>query len=187
MKPSGIKYKIIRKSVKYPRLELWGNELRIIVPRNADPLKIMRENSRWIGRQVEFVRKAKALSESINLVPRTKKKFKALVRKIVEEYSKQLNLEVNRISVRKMRSCWGNCSSEKNIAINREAQFLPDKLIRYIIYHELCHLIRWRHDKEFKKLISEKFPDYEDLDLQLQAYWIKIRETIKSENDLKCS
>ncbi len=187
MKGSVIKYRIIRKSVKYPRLELWGNELRIIVPKNMDPFRIVRENSSWISRQIEFVRKAGALMDSLELIPRTKRKFRSLVQRLVEEYGKELNVRVNKVFVRKMKSCWGTCSSEKNITINREAQFLPEKLIRYVIYHEICHLIKWRHDEEFNKLIAEKFPDYEDLDLQLQAYWMKIREMNESQNRSKFS
>lgn len=171
-----IKYRIVRRSIKHPRLELWGDELRVIVPEYMDPLKVMRENRSWILRQAEFVRKASLIARSLELVPRTRKKFKTLVQKAVKEYEKLLNLNVNRIFIRRMKSCWGSCSSEGNITINREAQFLPEKLIRYIVYHELCHLIRWRHDREFNKLVSREFPDHEHLDLELQAYWIKLRK-----------
>ena len=187
MKEPAIKYRIVRRSVKHPRLELWGDELRVIVPENMDPLKVMRENRRWILRQAEFVRKASLIARSLELIPRTRKKFKTLVQKAVKEYEKLLNLNVNKVFIRKMKSCWGSCSSERNITINREAQFLPEKLVRYIVYHELCHLIRWRHDKEFNELISREFPDYERLDLELQAYWIKLREMQKTEGKLKLS
>lgn len=187
MNELAIKYRVVRRSVKHPRLELWGDELRVIVPENMDPLKVMRENRRWILRQAELVRKASLIARSLELIPRTRRKFKALVHRAVKEYEQVLNLSVNKVFIRKMKNCWGSCSGERNITINREAQFLPEKLVRYIIYHELCHLIRWRHDKEFNELISREFPDYEHLDLELQAYWIKLREMQKAQTRLKPS
>lgn len=173
---SGIRYRIIRRRVKYPRLEIWGNEIWIIVPGNMDPWRMMRENRGWLIRQIEIARKAAELSGKIRLVPRTRRKFRSLVERVVREYAEELGVEVNRIFVRRVKSAWGSCSGRGNITINAAAQWLPERLVRYIAYHEVCHLLRWRHDKEFKKLVREKFPDHEDLELQLQAYWIKLRE-----------
>jgi predicted metal-dependent hydrolase len=173
---SGIRYRIIRRRVKYPRLEIWGNEIWIIVPGNVDPWRMMRENRGWLIRQIEIARKAAELSGKIGLVPRTRRKFRSLVERVVREYAEELGVEVNRIFVRRVKSAWGSCSGRGNITINAAAQWLPERLVRYIAYHEVCHLRRWRHDREFERLVREKFPDHEDLDLQLQACWIKLRE-----------
>lgn len=171
-----IRYRIIRKPVKHPRLELWGSELRIIVPKNGNPLRVIRENRRWIIEQIEFVRRARSVADRVKLIPRTRRKFKALVRKIAEEYSRKLNISLGDVRVRKMKSCWGCCSKSGNVTINSEAQYLPENLIRYLVYHELCHLIRWRHDRVFRELIRKAFPNCEELELELQAYWIKLNE-----------
>ena len=171
-----LRYRIIRKAVKHPRLELWGNELRIIIPKNGNPLRVIRENRRWIIEQIEFVKKARRVADRIRLVPRTRRKFKALVRRIAEEYARKLNVSLGEVRVRKMKSCWGSCSKSGNVTINSEAQYLPENLVRYLVYHELCHLIRWRHDKVFRDLIREVFPNYEELEVELQAYWIKLNE-----------
>lgn len=173
---SGIKYRIIRRQVRYPRLEVWGNEIWVIVPKNMDPWRVVRENGSWLVRQIELAREAIELSRKIKFVPRTRRKFRSLIERIVQEYSRELGIKVNRVFVRKVRSAWGSCSGRGNIVISTMAQWLPERLIRYIVYHEVCHFLRWRHDKEFEKLMKEKFPDSNDLELQLQAYWIKLRE-----------
>ncbi len=169
-------YRIIRRQVKCPRLEVWGNEIRIIVPRNMDPWRVMRENRRWLAKQIELARRASKISRRIEFVQRTRKKFRSLVENVVREYARELGVEVDKIFVRRVKSSWGSCSGRRNITISAIAQRLPERLIRYIAYHEVCHLVRWRHDKEFEKLVREKFPDHGDLELQLQAYWIKLRE-----------
>ena len=173
---SGIRYRIIRRRVKHPRLEIWGNEIRVILPGNVDPWKVIRENGPWLARQIELMRRAVELSKRIELVPRTRRKFRSLVERAAREYAEELGVEVNRVFVRRIRSAWGSCSGKRNIAVSAMAQRLPERLIRYIVYHEVCHLLRWRHDREFEDLMRSKFPDCDYLDLQLQAYWIKLKE-----------
>ena len=177
-----IRYRVIRRPVKYARLELRGRELWIIIPEDADPMKVIRENRNWVKKQTWIVKQAERLASTLEIVPRTRKKFRALVKRLIEEYSGKLGVEVNKVYIRKMKNAWASCSSEGNISVSREARFLPEELIRYIVYHEVCHLIRWRHDKVFKELIAREFPNYEKLDLQLHAYWIKINAENSSQN-----
>ena len=176
-----VEFRIIYRDVKNPRLELRGSELWIILPIDADPSEVIKENRRWIARQLKFVEEARKLVPKLEVVPRTKKKFRALVKRIASEYSKLLNVTVNKVFIRKMKDAWASCSSKGNINVNRDAQYLPERILRYVVYHEICHLIRWRHDEEFHKLISKMFPDYDKLDLQLQAYWIKLKALGKIE------
>jgi len=169
-----IRYRVLRRPVKYARLELRGSELWIIIPKDADLSKVIKENRKWIIQQSRLVEEAQKLASTLEIVPRTRKKFRALVERLVSEYASILNVKVNKVFIRKMKNSWASCSSAGNISISREARYLPEKLIRYIIYHEVCHLVRWRHDQVFHELISKFFPDYEKLDLQLHAYWIKL-------------
>lgn len=169
-----IKYRVLRRPVKYARLELRGSELWIIIPKDADLSKVIKENKKWIIQQSRLVEEAQKLASTLEIVPRTRRKFRALVERLVSEYASILNVKVNKVFIRKMKNSWASCSSAGNISISREARYLPEKLIRYIIYHEVCHLVRWRHDQVFHELISRLFPDHEKLDLQLHAYWIKL-------------
>ena len=175
-----IRYRIIRRPVKYARLELRGSEIWVIVPRNMDPIEVIMENRSWIVKQLKLIKRAEELAEKLEIIPRTRKKFRSLVERLVLEYSSLLKVDVKKVFIRKMTTSWGSCSEKGNININRLARYLPEKLVRYLVYHEVCHLLRWRHDEEFERLISERFPDHKELDLELQAYWIKLNSMNKA-------
>lgn len=178
-----MRYRIIRRPIKHARLELRGNEIWVIVPANANPNKVIVKNREWIIKQLETIKTAEGLAEKIEIIPRTRRKFKSLVERIIHEYSSILGVDVKGWSIRKMTTSWGSCSGKGTINVSRLAQYLPEKLIRYIVYHEICHLLRWRHDGEFEKLISKQFPDHRDLDIELQAYLIKLNSLDKVARD----
>ena len=54
----------------------------------------------------------------------------------------------------------GSCSSKKNITINLNLALKPIECIKYVVLHEMCHLIYMNHSKKFWDLIESKMPEY---------------------------
>ena len=102
-----IRYRIIRRPVKYARLELRGSEIWVIVPKNMDPLEVIMENRNWIVKQLKLIKRAEELAEKLEIIPRTRKKFRSLVEKLVLEYSSLLKVEAKKVFIRKMTTSWG--------------------------------------------------------------------------------
>lgn len=53
------------------------------------------------------------------------------------------------VSIKRLKSKWGSCSSEKNILLNCYLMQLPWHLIDYVIIHELVHTRIMAHGKPF--------------------------------------
>ena len=68
------------------------------------------------------------------------------------------------ITIRGQKTRWGSCSSRKTLSLNRSLIFLPPPLVRYLIIHELCHLVHLNHSQRFWHLVQRFEPDYEKLD-----------------------
>lgn len=66
----------------------------------------------------------------------------------------------NKVSVKKLKSRWGSCSSKNNLSFNCKLMHFNTKVIDYVIVHELCHLIEMNHSKKFWALVKEIMPDY---------------------------
>lgn len=60
----------------------------------------------------------------------------------------------NRVSIKNNRSNWGSCSIRKNINLNMHLVNLPPDLCRYVILHELSHLVYQNHGKDFHSLLD---------------------------------
>ena len=73
-----------------------------------------------------------------------------------------------------MRTKWASCNSRGNININTLMQNMPEELIDYVVYHEVAHLRRLRHDEKFWRIIAKKFPHYQDLEKELSLYWFYV-------------
>ena len=90
------------------------------------------------------------------------------VRQAFDKYTVILGLHPKKITLKKMTSRWGSCSSNGNISINVDVICFAQECIDYVVVHELCHLKHMNHGTEFWKLVSTCCPDYK-----------RLRETMK--------
>lgn len=65
---------------------------------------------------------------------------------------------------------WGSCSNKRTISLNIALMTLPNKLIDYVIVHELCHLIQLNHSKLFWAEVAKIMPDYKKYEKELKNY-----------------
>jgi predicted metal-dependent hydrolase len=79
-----------------------------------------------------------------------------------------------RVQVRLQRTRWGSCSSAGTLSLNAALLFLPAPVVRYLLIHELCHLISLNHSRRFWAAVARYEPSYEALDRQLTAGWADI-------------
>ena len=80
----------------------------------------------------------------------SKKEFKEMVWKIVEE----INAKPTQIRIRAMKSKVGSCSSKKIITFNTSVLSLEKNFQREVILHELLHLRYKNHGKLFKAVLK---------------------------------
>ncbi len=72
----------------------------------------------------------------------------------VEQLSKEFGFNYNRVFVKNQKSRWGSCSNRNNINLNIHLMRTTDKLIDYVILHELSHTIEKNHGVHFWKLLN---------------------------------
>jgi len=92
--------------------------------------------------------------------------YRSFSEKILKEKtlieSKKMNLKVEKIKVRSYKNRWGSCSSNGDISYNWKLIMAPEKIINYVIIHELCHLIHFNHSRDYWKEVGKKLPNYRE-------------------------
>lgn len=175
-----VAYEIVRRKVKYPRLEIKDDLLFIIVPENYnDTHELIKKHESWIYKKLTQIKKSKLESAKLKLNQnRSDEVFKDTVYLMVDDTSRKLNVDVNQVKFRRMKSRWGSCSSKGNVNFNYYLKYLPENLIEYIVHHELTHLLEMSHNKKFWNIISEKYPNYKEFEDELLIYWLKVKEHV---------
>jgi hypothetical protein len=79
-----------------------------------------------------------------------------------------------KVQVRLQRTRWGSCSNSGTVSLNAALLFLEPAVVRYLLVHELCHLIALNHSRRFWSAVARYEPDYEALDRQLTKAWHEI-------------
>jgi len=69
-----------------------------------------------------------------------------------------------------MRSQWGSCSASGRISLNTHLIKTPERLIDYVLLHELCHIQHHDHSRRFYGLLSRYMPDWDDRRNELDRY-----------------
>lgn len=89
-----------------------------------------------------------------------KENARAQVLMRLEFWNSFCGYDFNRVAIRNQKTCWGSCTSKKNLNFSYKLIFLPPHLMDYIIVHELCHLEELNHGKKFWSLVEKVLPEY---------------------------
>ncbi|OGB04169.1 MAG: metal-dependent hydrolase [Burkholderiales bacterium RIFCSPLOWO2_12_FULL_64_99] len=87
---------------------------------------------------------------------------------LLAKWEPQLNVNVNRVFVQRMKTKWGSCTPESGyIRINTDLAKKPAECLEYIVVHELIHLLEPTHNERFIALMALYMPHWQQLRMQL--------------------
>jgi hypothetical protein len=174
MEFEGITFEVVRRRVRYSRVEFKSAGLRVVVPRGIDPLQILEDNRTSILKKYKKLSQQMDTARKIPMIEWTEEEFSGMISRYFKHYSQVLKVKPGKIKFRQMKRRWGSCRSDGTITLNIFLLYAPEHLIAYIIYHELAHLLVRGHNHNFKALIAKEFPHYRQLDKELKLYGLKL-------------
>ena len=90
--------------------------------------------------------------------------LEARMNRLLPELCRTFDKELDppKIKTRRMKSRWGSCNaSERKVTINTALADHPEACLRFVLMHELCHLIHPDHSKSFYDTLTRAMPDWE--------------------------
>lgn len=167
------KIKIKKRNIKYARLELKTGSPVLVIPENKDiNYKIIfNKHKNWFNKKIDFINKIKEKYNKEKLIFRSNEELVKLVNKYILFFSSFLKISPKKIYFRLLKTKWGSCSKSGRIYLNFLLKYLPEDLVKYVVYHELVHLIIPSHKKDFWLIIKKQFKDYYKYEEKLYGYW----------------
>lgn len=76
-------------------------------------------------------------------------------------YSYLSGLKYNKIKITDAQRRWGSCSAKGNLNFSWRLIMAPLRVIDYVVVHELAHIEKKNHSKDFWNKLKIMMPDYE--------------------------
>jgi predicted metal-dependent hydrolase len=125
-------------------------------------LMFLDENREWVAKKLQALQ-ARGVVDT-EKQERDYREKKEIARKkivpMVETWAQKMDLKYGRIAIKKTSSRWGSCSSKRNLNFHYRLAFIDEKLMEYVVIHELSHLVHMNHSKEFWKLVERWCPEW---------------------------
>jgi predicted metal-dependent hydrolase len=72
------------------------------------------------------------------------------------------------LDIRGQRTRWASCSSNGRMSFNWRLLLAPERVLEYVVWHEVCHLEILDHSPRFWALVEHHWPDYRE-----DRHWLK--------------
>jgi len=66
------------------------------------------------------------------------------------------------LDIRAQRTRWASCSSSGRMSFNWRLMLAPERVLDYVVWHEVCHLEVADHSPRFWALLERYLPDWQD-------------------------
>lgn len=81
-------------------------------------------------------------------------------KEIEARFEPVLGLKSSRISTVEQKVIWGSCSASGDIRLNWRLSMAPEKILEYVLLHELCHIRHMNHSRQFWNLLASAIPNF---------------------------
>ncbi len=83
--------------------------------------------------------------------------------------ARKVGVKPKSMTIKPYKGRWGGCNSKQELFFNWKIIIAPNRIVDYVVTHELVHLIHHDHSKSYWKRLKSVFPDYEDC-----KEWLKV-------------
>ena len=116
--------------------------VRVAVPKGVSLKKaeqFLRSKAEWIQKHMAKMNQLEKVHEDFSekLVRIDRKEAKKILVARLKELAEMHGFTYNRVFIREQKTRWGSCSAKNNISLNVKLLLLPEKLMGFIMLHEL--------------------------------------------------
>lgn len=159
-----------QESLPKPQPTRWDGSDRIPVRGVETPVQRVSASLKQITVRIEsglislFCPPAR-LGEHTKLEQALRRELQHLARAEAQKYltteAARLGVSVGDVRINDPKTLWGSCNPTGTICLSWRLVMAPPEVFRYVVVHELCHLVHRNHSARFWALVERQFPDYE--------------------------
>lgn len=142
----GRNYRLKVEQANFEPVRLVQGRLVVRVPYGSEQQHMVRNAVvRWYKRQAEQKLKEK-----------------------VARFAPLVGVKPSAVGIRSFKSRWGSCTVHGKLEFNWQITMAPNRMVDYVVIHELCHLLHHDHSSAFWREVARAMPDYAECRLWLR-------------------
>ena len=177
-----ISYRLIRSGRKTIGIQIGADgEVTVRAPfhcSNEEIRQMVEKHRAWILNKTAAAERT--LRNSVPVTEQMKEEGIQRARTIFPEraayYASRMGVTYGRITIRDQKTRWGSCSSKGNLNFNWKLALMPDRILDYVVVHELAHRIEMNHSDRFWRIVEHQLPDYKVLRAKLAEEGRRLKE-----------
>ena len=156
-----------RQFVERESHQLWGRRYLLSVI-EADEKPSVKLSHRRMTLQVRQGASAERRAEVMH--DWHKAQLHAVLPGLIRKWAAQLGVSVSGYFLQRMKTKWGSCSpSAQHIRLNTELVKKPRDLLKYVVLHEMAHLLEPSHSERFVAILDRHWPHWRESRAELNA------------------
>lgn len=158
-----IPYTLIKARIRNMYIHIKDGNVIVKAPNRLKEKYIhdfVNRKAKWIYEKMKEDKAKPKIQEEIE--QKDIEKLSKIVEESVKKYSIKLGVAPKKVRIKDIKYAWGSCSSKRNISINMQLAKKEEKVIEYVVLHEMCHLLYMNHSKDFWKLVERYMPRYKE-------------------------
>ncbi len=80
----------------------------------------------------------------------------------LDEAVASAGLSYTGLSIRSQRTRWASCSASGAMSFNWRLLLAPERVLDYVVWHEVCHLEVPNHSPRFWALLESRLPSFKE-------------------------
>jgi len=89
-------------------------------------------------------------------------------------YATQMDVTPAAVKINSAMKRWGSCSSKKSLNFSWRLIMADNRVVDYVVVHELAHLVEMNHSAKFWAVVAGVLPDYMERRAQLKILQRKL-------------
>lgn len=158
-----IQYTLIKSKIKNMYIHIKDGKVIVKAPIKLKDKYIhdfVNKKAKWIYEKLKE-NKLK-ISKDEKIEQKDLERLGIIVEQSVKKYSIKLGVSPEKVRIKIIKYAWGSCSTKRNITINKKLAKKDEKVIEYVVLHEMSHLIYMNHSKDFWTLVEKHMPKYKE-------------------------
>ena len=145
-----------------------ADEVLLVIPRRAPRAvahAFLQSRLAWIERKLDERRRRDTQRIAIPVpelsLSQLREQARRSARELIAVEAQRMGVNPKSLRIADQKTLWGSCGRNGTISLSWRLALAPPEVFRYVVIHELAHLVHRNHGQRFWAFVARHMPEFE--------------------------